>query len=71
MLLVGLVFGRRWAILAGGVGWAAALLIAGTIGVANVPLAVALGAANVAVGVLARRVLAWALGIRLRPPGAA
>jgi hypothetical protein len=66
MLLVGLAFGRRWAVVVGGIGWGAALLVAGTIGVADVPLTVALGAANVTVGVLARRALAWVLGIRPR-----
>jgi hypothetical protein len=71
MLLVGLALGRRWAIVAGGIGWGAALLLAGTIGVADAPLAVALGAANVTVGVLARRLLAWALGLKPRLPGAA
>jgi hypothetical protein len=71
MLLVGLALGRRWAIVAGGVGWGAALLVTGTIGVADVPVAVVLAAANVTVGVWARRVLAWALGIRRRLPGAA
>jgi hypothetical protein len=51
MLLVGLVVGRRWAILVGAVGWAAALLIGGVIGAADLPVTTALAATNVAVGV--------------------
>jgi hypothetical protein len=67
MLLVGLVVGRRWAIPLGAAGWAVTVMIAGTIGVADIPLAAALGAANVAVGVLVRRVIARTLRIRRRP----
>jgi hypothetical protein len=59
MLLVGLVLGRAWAVPVGAVAWAAVLLFAGTIGVADVPLAAALAGANVAVGVIARWVVAW------------
>ncbi len=71
MLLVGLVIGRRWAVLAGAVGWATTLLVTGTIGVGDVPLAGALAAANVAVGVLVRWVLGGALQIRRRSSPAA
>jgi hypothetical protein len=35
------------------------LLIVGVVGIGEVPLAVVLGAANVAVGVLVHRLLAW------------
>lgn len=61
MLLVGLAIGRWWAIPLGAAGWAATLLIAGTIGVEEIPAAAAFGAANVAVGVLVRWVVRWAL----------
>ncbi len=61
MLLVGLVIGRWWAIPLGAVGWAATVLIAGTIGVDEIPAAAVFGAANVAVGVLVRWVVALAL----------
>jgi hypothetical protein len=67
MLLVGLVAGRRWAIPLGAVGWALTLVIAGTIEVADIPLAAALGAANVAVGVLVRRAIARMLRISVAP----
>jgi hypothetical protein len=71
LLLVGLVIGRRWAVLVGAVAWAVVLLVPGTIGVADLPLAAGLGAVNVAVGVLARRVLGRALRVGRRPPAAA
>ncbi len=51
MLLVGLVVGRHWAILAGATGWAATLLAWGVIGTADVPVTAALAATNVAVGI--------------------
>jgi hypothetical protein len=57
MLLVGLVIGRWWAVPLGGVAWAA--LVAASIAPGDVPLAAALGAANVAVGVLARWAVVW------------
>lgn len=59
MLLVGLVIGRRWAVLAGAAGWATTLLVTGTIGADEVPLAAALAAVNVAVGVLVRSGMGW------------
>jgi hypothetical protein len=61
MLLAGLLVGRSWAIGLGALGWAAALLLAGTIGVSDAPFAAALGAANVAVGVVAHRAVAAVL----------
>jgi hypothetical protein len=67
MLLLGLVVGRRWAIPLGAVGWAVTVLMAGTIGVADVPVAAALGAANVAVGVLVRWAIARTLWISAAP----
>jgi hypothetical protein len=58
MLVVGLVLGRVWAIPLGAVGWAGVLLVSATISPVDVPVAAALAAANVAVGVLGRRVVA-------------
>jgi hypothetical protein len=54
MLLAGLVIGRWWTIPLGGVAWAVLVLLAVPITPGDVPLAAALGAANVAVGVLIR-----------------
>jgi hypothetical protein len=54
MLLVGLAIGRWWAIPVGAVGWMVLVVIAVPIGVSDVPIALALGAANVAVGVFVR-----------------
>jgi hypothetical protein len=71
LLLVGLVVGRRWAVLVGAVAWAVVLFVPGTIGVVDLPLAAGLAAANIAVGVLARRVLARALRVGRRLPAAA
>jgi len=64
----GLVIGRHWAIPLGAIAWAVTLVIAGTIGVADIPLAAALGA-RMSVGVLVRLVIARTLGIRRRLPG--
>ncbi len=57
MLLVGLVLGRWWAIPLGGVVWAVLVALAVSIVPGDVLIAAALGAANVAVGVLVRWVL--------------
>jgi hypothetical protein len=57
MLLAGLVIGRWWTIALGGVAWAVLVLLAVPIAPGDVPLAAALGAANVAVGVLVRWVV--------------
>lgn len=68
MLLVGLAVGRSWAIPLGGVAWAAILVVAPTrIGVADLPIAAALGAANVAIGVLVRWLVAQT--VRALRPG--
>jgi hypothetical protein len=61
MLLVGLVIGRKWAIAVGGLAWAALVAVSVPIAATDVPLAAALGAANVAVGVFARWVVVWAM----------
>jgi hypothetical protein len=50
----------------GGVGWAAVLLVSGTLVWVDVPAAVAVAAANVAIGVLIRQVI----GLALRRPRA-
>jgi hypothetical protein len=57
MLLVGLALGRWWAVPLGAAGWAVVVVLAVPISAADVPLAAALGAANVAVGVLVRWML--------------
>jgi hypothetical protein len=59
MLLVGLALGRWWAIPLGGVVWAVMVVAAVPLGPGDVPLAAALGAANVAVGVLLRWAVVW------------
>ena len=71
LLLVGLLIGRRWAVWVGALAWAAVLLVPGTIGVVDVPLVAAIAAANIAVGVLVRRMLARALRLARRPAAAA
>jgi hypothetical protein len=67
LLIAGLIAGRLWAVPVGAVGWAALLLLTGTIGVDGIALALALGAVNAAAGVAARRALA-ALVSRARRP---
>jgi hypothetical protein len=54
MLIVGLNVGRLWAIPVGALAWAGLVLASSATGVTDVVLAGALGAANVAVGVLVR-----------------
>lgn len=67
MLLVGLVVGRFWAIPLGAVAWGVLLVATGVAGIGDVPFGLLLGAANVAVGVLAHRLIAWPLGRRFAP----
>jgi hypothetical protein len=57
MWLVGLAIGRWWAIPLGALGWMVLVVVAGPIAARDLPLAAALGAANVAVGILVR----WAV----------
>jgi hypothetical protein len=57
MWLVGLIIGRRWAIPAGAVGWTLLVVLSVPIALGELPAAAALGAANVAVGVLVRMAL--------------
>jgi hypothetical protein len=59
MLLLGLAIGRWWAIPLGGVAWAALVLVGVSIAPGDVPFAAALGAANVAVGMLVRWAVVW------------
>jgi hypothetical protein len=66
MLLVGLVIGRWWAIPVGALGWAALVVVAVPISAGDIPLAVALGAANAAVGVFARWAVVWTIRRLLR-----
>jgi hypothetical protein len=54
MWLVGLAIGRWWAIPVGAVAWTVLVVLALPIAVSDLPIAAALGAANVAVGVLLR-----------------
>jgi hypothetical protein len=61
MLLVGLLVGRAAAVPVGAGLWAAVLLLIGTIGIADVPLAAALAGANVAVGAIVRWLAVWPL----------
>jgi hypothetical protein len=61
ILLVGLLAGRCWAIGLGAIGWAGLLLLVGTISVSDAPSAAALGAANIAAGVVAHRAVAAVL----------
>lgn len=71
MLLGGLVIGRWWAIPLGGIVWAAIVALAASTSLTEVSLAAALGAANVAIGVLIRWAVAWLTGRALsavRPP---
>jgi hypothetical protein len=61
VILVGLLFGRWWAVPLVAVGWPLLLLATSTIEVTEVPTAAAFGIANIAVGILAHKALAWAL----------
>jgi hypothetical protein len=67
MILVGLVVGRLWAIPVGGAVWGAVVLAGSPTGVGSFVLAVALGAANVAAGVLVHRAVARLTRQPLRP----
>ncbi len=58
VILIGLVVGRWWVLPFAATGWAALLLIQGTLGVGEIPAAGALGLANAAVGVLVHKGIA-------------
>jgi hypothetical protein len=58
MLLVGLVIGRWWAIPLGALILPVLVVLTTSVDAADLPLAAALGAANIAVGVVVRRALA-------------
>jgi hypothetical protein len=66
MVLVGLVVGRWWAVPLGGLAWAVLVLLAVHMPIGDVPVAAALGAANVAVGVVARQAAARITRLVLR-----
>ncbi len=69
MILTGFVAGRRWAIPVGAVVWVALvfpLIDLGARSVGILGLAAALGAANVAVGVLLREGVAWLVRLFVR-----
>lgn len=61
MLLAGLLVGRGWAVPVGALAWGVLLLVTGTIGLADLPLAVLLGGLNTTLGVIVRCALAWPL----------
>ena len=54
MWLVGLAVGRWWAVPAGALGWAGLVMLSVSVTASDLLVAAALGAANVAVGVLMR-----------------
>lgn len=57
LLLAGLIAGQFVAVPLGGLAWASALLLTGTIDVAQSPAAALVAAVNVAAGVLVRHAL--------------
>ena len=67
MLIAGLLIGRLWAVPVSAAAWAALLLATHTIGAGGIALALALGSANAAVGVAARRGLAVLISRARRP----
>lgn len=62
MILLGLVAGRLWAIPLGALAWGLLLVSDHTLGAGGLPSALVLGATNVAVGVIAHRLVARVLG---------
>jgi hypothetical protein len=71
MLLVGLAIGRWWAIPVGAVAWTVVVVLSVSIAPGELPAAAALGAANVAVGVLVRWTVARLVRGITRPARAA
>jgi hypothetical protein len=61
VLVVGIVIGRWWAVPAAGLIWLSLLAATSSLGVSEVPIAVALAMANAAVGVAGRKVIALSL----------
>jgi hypothetical protein len=57
MILVGVLIGRWWAVPVSGVAWAVLVVTGASAGIADVPGAAALGAANAGAGVLLRRLI--------------
>jgi hypothetical protein len=57
----GLLVGRWWIVPLAASGWGVALLAAGTIGAAQLPVAFLLSGVKAAVGLFGHRVLAWLL----------
>ncbi len=69
MLLVGLLTRRLWLIPVGAVAWGGLLLAAGLVHIGGFPLAAFVGGANMAIGVLIHRAVAWPLRrTRSMPP---
>jgi hypothetical protein len=68
MLLVGFVVGRPWSVPVGALAWGVLLLATGVVALGELPFAAVVGGANVAVGVVVHRLLAWPLR-RLRALG--
>jgi hypothetical protein len=66
MLLVGVLTRRLWLIPVGAVAWGALLLATGVVGIGGFPSAAFVGGANIAIGVLVHRAIAWPLR-RTRP----
>jgi hypothetical protein len=66
MWLVGLAIGRWWAIPAGAAGWTVLVALSVSIAPSQLPAAAALGAANVAVGILVRWGVVWTARLLLR-----
>jgi hypothetical protein len=61
MLLMGLAIGRWWAVPLGSLGWVLLVVIAVPISAGDIPLAAALGAANVVIGLVARWAIDWTI----------
>jgi hypothetical protein len=59
MLVTGFLVGSGWAVPVGGVFWGVWVMAGGRGAVADLPLAVAVGGANAAIGLIARRAFAW------------
>jgi hypothetical protein len=71
LLMLGLLTRRLWAIPVAAAGWGVLLLAMGLIGISQFPEAAFVGGANMAVGVLVHRGVAWPVrrvrSVRARP----